>query len=81
MWGRQLWSVVISPFGEVTFLTSYVGDVLTSMVKVSVDVSYTFCWLYKGTWIPFTDAYDNDVDNAVLIRFEGVWRCNLLISI
>ena len=38
-------SVVTAPFGSVTFRDTYVGDVLTSMVKVLVDVEYSIALL------------------------------------
>ena len=38
-------SVATAPFGSVTFRDTYVGDVLTSMVKVLVDVEYSIALL------------------------------------
>jgi len=37
--------------GEVNFLTAFVADVMTSMAKVFVDIAYTFCVLFTGSWI------------------------------
>lgn len=42
--------VPLAPFGKVTFLTGYVGDIWTSMVKVSVDLAYTACFIASGDW-------------------------------
>lgn len=43
-------SVMTSPFGEVTFFTSFVGDVLTSMVKPLVDFGFSICYFLSGEW-------------------------------
>ena len=48
-------SVLASPFSRVSFLSSYIGDVMTSTVKVSLDFSYTVCWLSQGFWLPTSD--------------------------
>jgi len=37
--------------GDVNFLTAFVADVFTSMAKVWVDIAYTFCVLFTGSWI------------------------------
>jgi hypothetical protein len=35
---------------RVTFLAGYMGDVWTSVVKVSVDLAYAMCFVLSGTW-------------------------------
>ena len=42
--------VVTAPFGTVTFFTAFVGDVLTSMVRPLVDMSFTLCFYFTGEW-------------------------------
>ena len=54
--GRSIiWSalaqVVLSPFGKVSFLTVYTGDILTSLVKPIIDWSYTLCFLVTLEWV------------------------------
>lgn len=46
-----LGQVIMAPFGKVTFLTGYLGDIWTSMVKVSVDLAYSGCLLASMEWI------------------------------
>ena len=44
--GGILWSfgqIIMSPFGEVTFNTTFFADIMTSMVKVRVRVWYNWC--------------------------------------
>lgn len=42
---------MISPFGDIHFLSLYVGDVLTSMVKTLFDIEYTICYYVTGDWL------------------------------
>jgi hypothetical protein len=44
-----VWQVIISPFGVVTFLSAYVGDVLTSTVKVDVSLAAQFLCVFTHT--------------------------------
>jgi len=41
--------------GEVNFLTAFVADVFTSMAKLWVDLAYTFCVLFTGSWLHDSD--------------------------
>jgi hypothetical protein len=49
-WGQQLgllrtvWEVVWSPLYSVTFFHTFIGDYLTSTVKVTQDVSWSLCF-------------------------------------
>ena len=45
-----LGSVLIAPFGEVTFLHSFVADVLTSLVRPLVDLTFSVCFFLSGDW-------------------------------
>lgn len=57
-WAKAILQTLISPFGKVNFQTAYVGDVMTSMVKVCIDCAYTFCWLGHGWWFPGGLSHD-----------------------
>jgi hypothetical protein len=52
---KQMWfsirDVLIAPFVTVTFCMNYTGDVLTSLVKPFVDLSYMFCFYLSGDWL------------------------------
>eukprot|EP00904_Undaria_pinnatifida_P011262 jgi/Undpi1/7266/HiC_scaffold_22.g09739.m1 len=45
---RVLWATIISPFGKVRFLEGYVGDILTSVVRVLIDVAFAFLYFLSG---------------------------------
>jgi hypothetical protein len=53
-WSRRrgLWVTVkdtmIAPFAESKFRETFVGDVMTSVVKVMTDVVYTLCFFTSG---------------------------------
>ena len=51
----SLASVAAAPFGAVTFRDTYIGDVLTSMVKVLVDVEFS-CLLIVALLLPSQQA-------------------------
>jgi hypothetical protein len=46
-----LWQVVASPFTEVTFFHSIVGDYLTSAVKILIDYAFSWCYLVTGEFL------------------------------
>ena len=54
--------VVLSPFGRVIFLTTYTGDILTSLVKPIIDWSYTLCFLVTLEWV------DDTVNDEVCLQ-------------
>ena len=71
--GRSvIWSalaqVVLSPFGRVTFLTVYTGDILTSLVKPIIDWCYTLCFLLTLEWVDDT-VKDEVCLNSRLFNF------------
>ena len=43
--------VVASPFTEVTFFHSIVGDYLTSVVKILIDYAFSWCYLLTGEFL------------------------------
>lgn len=56
-WGRQLgllrtvWEVVASPLYAVTFLHTFVGDYMTSTVKVTQDLAWSVCFFWSGEFL------------------------------
>ena len=46
-----VFSVITSPFVSVTFLMNYVGDVMTSLVKPIVDMTYGICFFATGDFL------------------------------
>jgi xenotropic and polytropic retrovirus receptor 1 len=67
---NTLANIVIAPFGRVRFMDFFVADILTSMVKVMVDLVYDLCFLASGSWIISTNI-DNSctVSKASLVPF------------
>ena len=55
---RGIFNVVIGCCGPVTFLTIYIGDILTSLVKPIIDWTYTFCFFFSLEWLD--DAAPNE---------------------
>lgn len=51
---QRTWATILdcalAPFSALTFRHVYVGDVLTSMVKVLADMAYTACFFVSGEW-------------------------------
>ena len=62
---RQLWAalgrVVLAPFREVRFVDTFVADVLTSMVKVLLDVLWTVCFFLSGDVVAAAASEDDAV--------------------
>lgn len=48
--GPALAKVIVAPFSEVTFFQSFVADILTSMVRPIVDITFSFCFFFSGEW-------------------------------
>mmetsp|Transcript_76761 Transcript_76761/g.135552 ORF Transcript_76761/g.135552 Transcript_76761/m.135552 type:complete len:683 (-) Transcript_76761:2763-4811(-) len=42
---KGILGVIIAPFQEVTFATNFIGDYLTSTVKVLIDIQMISCWV------------------------------------
>lgn len=63
-WRRRRWiwasvaRVATAPFHHVTFLDSYVGDVLTSLVQALSDLSYSSCFFISSQWWYNDATYD-----------------------
>jgi hypothetical protein len=43
--------ILKSPFGKLTFKEQFIADVLTSLVKVNVDVERSICFYITGSWL------------------------------
>ena len=74
--GRSVvWSafcqVVLSPFGRVSFLTVYTGDILTSLVKPIIDWCYTLCFLVTLEWVDDT-VKDEVCFNSRLFNYVAI---------
>eukprot|EP00903_Cladosiphon_okamuranus_P016627 g15335.t1 len=74
---RVLWTTVISPFGQVRFLEGYVGDILTSVVRVLVDLAFAFLYFLSGVrgWL------GNSLDLAHDPISSDHWFKNLLVPL
>ena len=67
---QSAWDVVIAPFGPVDFKEGYVGDILTSTVRVLVDLAFTlayFCNSGVSGWL----AEDLQVVGAAPCRLSS----------
>jgi hypothetical protein len=53
---NALWHCMVAPTVEVTFLTNYVGDVLTSLVKPFTDIAYSVCYFVSGDFLKHLGA-------------------------
>jgi hypothetical protein len=47
-WAGVVWRVVSAPFSPVTFVTVYVGDVMTSFTRPFNDFAFTLCYFFSG---------------------------------
>ena len=51
---KGLWysvgAVLLSPFSEAKFRCTFLADVMTSLTKVTNDITYTFCYFGTGQW-------------------------------
>ena len=63
----SLLATVVAPFGSVSFRDTYIGDVLTSMVKVLVDVEFSCLLVLSMLW-PSQQAALSSV-GSILIPF------------
>lgn len=63
--------VAVAPFGRVTFLTGLLGDVWTSMVKVSVDLAYAGCLLLSGDWLVDLESLPTGPDGKLDTCFQS----------
>ena len=48
---RSFGRVLVAPCFSVDLWSSFVGDVLTSMVKPMTDMAYSICYLVHGEWL------------------------------
>lgn len=64
---RGMWvtvaHVVVAPFGRCTFRDTFVGDVMTSLVKVFTDLAYTFCFLGTGEFLKLAPGNDSSISS------------------
>eukprot|EP01029_Cantina_marsupialis_P022720 TRINITY_DN5563_c0_g1_i1.p1 TRINITY_DN5563_c0_g1~~TRINITY_DN5563_c0_g1_i1.p1 ORF type:complete len:662 (-),score=133.52 TRINITY_DN5563_c0_g1_i1:326-2311(-) len=73
---KVLFETILSPFYDVRFKHSYVGDVLTSLVKVLVDLCYMCCYFFSGAFIHGTG--EKTCTDAVWFKH---WATPILIGL
>lgn len=68
---RQLLAVLCSPFSDVTFLRTFMADILCSMPRIFTDLQYTICiyatgryWDRKNEWLTSTHMHAYDTCGA-----------------
>lgn len=74
---KTIYNVIISPFGDIHFLTLYVGDILCSLVKTIFDIEYTICYFATGDWLRDDSKkcnYVNSVALPVISALPYFWR-------
>ena len=75
---RQLWAalgrVVLAPFREVRFVDTFVADVLTSMVKVLLDVLWTLSFFLSGDVVAAAASEDDAVFSPTWARSRFATR-------
>lgn len=79
----SFYKTIFAPFYQLTFFNSFIGDVLTSLVRPIVDLSYSMCFYITGEWrkffIPFykhkqqqqvdeVDEFNSCDENFIFIR-------------
>merc|ERR1711988_568743 len=75
--GKILVQVLISPFGRVKFRESFLGDVLTSMVKTMFDFEYVLCYYFSMDWQRDTSYRCTELNLNSLAIISGIpllWR-------
>ena len=55
-----------APLARVTFLSTYIGDVLTSLTRVYADLAYSVCWCVSGGVL--ATSYVDDQEVRLYIR-------------
>lgn len=76
MW-KKIWEVVSAPMTSVTFFHTYIGDVLTSMVKVFQDIAWTLGFILSGDFL----VPEEDTTSAVRAWQSSFWYKNVLIPL
>lgn len=79
----NLIAVLFSPLSKVTFLRSFIADILCSMPKVFTDFQYTLCiystgtfWDVNNEWLANTSMHAYDTCGSGSIIY--VWLLSLL---
>jgi len=78
---RPLWQtiakVISAPLHSPTFFQTYVGDVLTSIVKILQDIAWSICWIYAGNFL-VSENSENEVKQE---WSEAFWYKSVLIPL
>jgi hypothetical protein len=61
-----LWRVLLAPFVECSFLVAFAADILTSLVKVMVDMAYGACYALSGEALLPLEAQGACADSRLL---------------
>ena len=79
---KNLWmtllNVVTSPFHPATFFSTYIADVVTSMIKNLQDWAWTFCYIFQGAYMQHHKEYQNHPERHWQNQF---WYTNILIPL
>lgn len=57
--------ILITPFGKLRFREFFLTDILTSMVKVFVDIGYSFCYFGSGLFLERTFDTESLISNSI----------------
>lgn len=77
MWSAIL-EVITAPLKSPTFFTIYIGDVLTSMVRVFQDIAWAFGFILSGDFLISEDHLNEDKIHA---WEHSLWYKNILIPL
>jgi hypothetical protein len=58
----SLREILKSPFGRLTFREQFIADILTSLIKVIVDVERSLCFYLTGSWLSSAPVIQPGVD-------------------
>ncbi|GMH72957.1 hypothetical protein TrST_g2521 [Triparma strigata] len=79
---KNLWmtllNVVTSPFHPATFFSTYIADVVTSMIKNLQDWAWTFCYIFQGAYMQHHKEYQKHPERHWQNQF---WYTNILIPL
>ena len=73
-WLRMLWKVVAAPYYSVKFRDGYIGDLLTSLVRVSISLSFSVIYLFVEIYSWFA----NDLEEVENVQSTPWWQRSYL---
>lgn len=54
---KVIGNILLTPLGKLRFREFFLTDILTSMVKVFVDIGYTLCFIGSGLFLESINIY------------------------